>query len=98
MFFDYGNVVEAADERWLSLIWSKLLQAEYTQPDQMMRDVDKIRKCAEQYHGKRQSRFRNPGQANNMGRSIHVYIRPGPQLCTSKQVHAHRLYSKLMSL
>lgn len=62
MIFDYAKAVEAADERWLGLVRSKLLAHEYDHPDQMSRDIDKIRRCAEQYHGKRQSRFRNPGE------------------------------------
>lgn len=62
MIFDYAKAVEVADERWLGLVRSKLLAHEYDHPDQMSRDIDKIRRCAEQYHGKRQSRFRNPGK------------------------------------
>ena len=66
MIFDYTRAVEPTVECWLGLIRSKLLAHEYDYPDQMVRDVDKIRKCAEQYHGKRQSKFRNPGQPSGV--------------------------------
>ena len=71
MIFDYARAVEPSVECWLGLIRSKLLAYEYDYPDQMVRDVDKIRKCAEQYHGKRHSKFRNPGQC---WRNIFAYL------------------------
>lgn len=59
---DYSWAVNSADERWLSLIRAKLVHAQYENADHLARDVDKIRRCAEAYHGKRASKFRNPGQ------------------------------------
>lgn len=61
-FFDYAAAVNPDDECWLGLVQLKLLAHDYDYPDQMLHDIDKIKKCAEQYHGKRQSKLKDIGQ------------------------------------
>lgn len=61
VIFDYADAVPLPEERWLGFVRARLLQHQYDSGTDLMLDVQGIVRCAEKYHGRRASRFKNPG-------------------------------------
>ena len=64
VIFDYADAVPLTEERWLGFVRAQLLQHQYDTGADLMLDVQGIVRCAERYHGRRASRFKNPGMTS----------------------------------